>query len=56
MYLLGYLANQSRVYLIDKQFNVVGYTLLLSLIEYKTLVMREIPLAQFDSEADAFQF
>ncbi|VFQ83845.1 unnamed protein product [Cuscuta campestris] len=40
MYLLGYLANQSRVYLIDKEFNVVAYTLLLSLIEYKTLVMR----------------
>ncbi|KAL2539266.1 Coatomer subunit beta'-2 [Abeliophyllum distichum] len=40
MYLLGYLANQSRVYFIDKEFNVVGYTLLLSLIEYKTLVMR----------------
>ncbi|KAL5724198.1 hypothetical protein ACHQM5_007490 [Ranunculus cassubicifolius] len=36
MYLLGYLANQSRVYLIDKEFNVMGYTLLLSLIEYKT--------------------
>ncbi|KAJ8539274.1 hypothetical protein K7X08_013526 [Anisodus acutangulus] len=40
MYLLGYLANQSRVFLIDKEFNVVGYTLLLGLIEYKTLVMR----------------
>ncbi|KAL6495891.1 hypothetical protein OROGR_030454 [Orobanche gracilis] len=40
MYLLGYLANQSRVYLVDKEFNVIGYTLLLSLIEYKTLVMR----------------
>ncbi|KAL8153116.1 hypothetical protein V2J09_010876 [Rumex salicifolius] len=40
MYLLGYLAAQSRVYLIDKEFNVMGYTLLLSLIEYKTLVMR----------------
>ncbi|KAI8544408.1 hypothetical protein RHMOL_Rhmol08G0294200 [Rhododendron molle] len=40
MYLLGYLANQSRVYLIDKEFNVMGYTLLLTLIEYKTLVMR----------------
>ncbi|GMP34629.1 hypothetical protein CsSME_00007418 [Camellia sinensis var. sinensis] len=40
MYLLGYLANQSRVFLIDKEFNVMGYTLLLSLIEYKTLVMR----------------
>ncbi|XP_059457505.1 coatomer subunit beta'-2 isoform X2 [Corylus avellana] len=40
MYLLGYLASQSRVYLIDKEFNVMGYTLLVSLIEYKTLVMR----------------
>ncbi|KAG6514444.1 hypothetical protein ZIOFF_024803 [Zingiber officinale] len=40
MYLLGYLASQSRVYLIDKEFNVMGYTLLLSLIEYKTLVTR----------------
>ncbi|PKA57196.1 Coatomer subunit beta'-1 [Apostasia shenzhenica] len=40
MYLLGYLANQSKVYLIDKEFNIMGYTLLLSLIEYKTLVMR----------------
>ncbi|CAN1177663.1 Coatomer subunit beta'-2 [Linum perenne] len=40
MYLLGYLAAQSRVYLIDKEFNVVGYTLLINLIEYKTLVMR----------------
>ncbi|KAL9678870.1 hypothetical protein QQ045_016721 [Rhodiola kirilowii] len=40
MYLmLGYLANQSRVYLTDKEFNVMGYQLLLSLIEYKTLVM-----------------
>ncbi|KAI3727219.1 hypothetical protein L1987_67030 [Smallanthus sonchifolius] len=46
MYLLGYLANQSRVYLIDKEFNVIGYTLLLTLIEYKTLVMRgELELA-----------
>ncbi|KAJ7951806.1 Coatomer, beta' subunit [Quillaja saponaria] len=40
MYLLGYLASQSQVYLIDKEFNVIGYTLLLSLIEYKTLVMQ----------------
>ncbi|PPE02530.1 hypothetical protein GOBAR_DD00424 [Gossypium barbadense] len=40
MYLLGYLASQSRVYLIDKEFNVMGYTLLLILIEYKTLVMQ----------------
>lgn len=41
MYLLGYLASQSRVYLIDKQFNVVGYKVLLALIEFKTLILRE---------------
>ncbi|KAL3136098.1 hypothetical protein ABBQ32_007120 [Trebouxia sp. C0010 RCD-2024] len=41
MYLLGYLASHSKVYLIDKEFGVVSYTLLLSLIEYKTLVLRE---------------
>jgi coatomer subunit beta' len=40
MYLIGYLAAQNRVYLIDKDFSVVSYTLLLSLIEYKTLVLR----------------
>ncbi|XP_042446952.1 coatomer subunit beta'-1-like isoform X1 [Zingiber officinale] len=40
MYLLGYIASQSQVYLIDKEFNILGYTLLLSLIEYKTLIMR----------------
>ncbi|KAL4457362.1 hypothetical protein ABPG75_012227 [Micractinium tetrahymenae] len=40
MYLLGYLASQSRVYLMDKDFNVVPYTLLLSVVEYKTLVLR----------------
>ena len=40
MYLLGYLASQSRVYLIDRDFGVVSYTLLLALVELKTLVMR----------------
>lgn len=40
MYLLGYLASQSRVYLIDRDFAVVSYTLLLSVVEYKTLVLR----------------
>lgn len=41
LYLLGYLASQNRVYLIDKEFGVVSYTLLLSLIELKTLVLRD---------------
>ncbi|KAI7838750.1 hypothetical protein COHA_007543 [Chlorella ohadii] len=40
MYLLGYLASQSKVYLMDKDFSVVPYTLLLSVVEYKTLVLR----------------
>eukprot|EP00899_Mesostigma_viride_P001865 jgi/Mesvir1/1167/Mv17669-RA.1 len=40
MYLLGYLAAQNRVYLVDKEFSVVSYTLLLSLIEFKTLILR----------------
>ncbi len=40
MFLLGYLASQSRVYLIDREFGVVAYTLLLTLIEYKTLIIR----------------
>jgi coatomer subunit beta' len=40
MYLLGYLAAQGRVYLIDREFGIVSYTLLLSVVEYKTLVMR----------------
>jgi hypothetical protein len=29
-----------RVYLIDKEFNVVSYELLLSVLEYKTMVVR----------------
>jgi coatomer subunit beta' len=40
MYLLGFLPASSRVYLIDKDFGITGYTLLLSLIEYKTLTLR----------------
>lgn len=40
MYLLGYLASYNRVFLIDRDFGVVSYTLLLSLIEFKTLVLR----------------
>lgn len=41
MYLLGYIAAQQRVYLLDKQYAIVSYTLLLSLVEFKTLVMRD---------------
>lgn len=48
MYLLGYMAAQQRVYLIDKEYTVVSYTLLLSLVEFKTLVMRDDMDAAFE--------
>mmetsp|Transcript_5564 Transcript_5564/g.15523 ORF Transcript_5564/g.15523 Transcript_5564/m.15523 type:complete len:933 (-) Transcript_5564:265-3063(-) len=40
MFLLGYMAAQNRLYLLDKDYSIITYTLLLSLIEFKTLVMR----------------
>ena len=40
LYLLGYIATQQRVYLIDREYSIVSYTLLLALVEFKTLVMR----------------
>jgi len=40
MYLLGYLASHSRVFLIDRDYTICSYTLLLGVVEYKTLVLR----------------
>lgn len=40
MYLLGYLQKENRVYLGDKEFNVVSYSLPLSVLNYQTAVMR----------------
>jgi len=40
MYLLGYLASANRLYLIDKEFSIVSYQLLQSVLEYKTAVVR----------------
>ena len=40
MYLLGYIAKDNRLYLGDKELNVVSYSLLLSVLEYQTAVMR----------------
>ena len=40
MYILGYLAAQNRVFLMDKNFSVVSFTLLLTVVEFKTLVLR----------------
>jgi coatomer subunit beta' len=62
MYILGYMAAQNRLYLIDKEYGIVTYKIDLSLIEYKTLVMRgdmeaaaevlpAVPTMQLDSVA-----
>ncbi|GBF95719.1 hypothetical protein Rsub_08701 [Raphidocelis subcapitata] len=45
MYLLGYLAAQGRVYLIDREFSVVSYTLLLALVEEFSVVSYTLLLA-----------
>ncbi|XP_014670338.1 PREDICTED: coatomer subunit beta'-like [Priapulus caudatus] len=40
MYLLGYIPNDNRLYLGDKELNVSSFSLLLSVLEYQTAVMR----------------
>ena len=40
MYLLGYISRENRLYLGDKELNVVSYALLLPVLEYQTAVMR----------------
>lgn len=40
MYLLGYIPAHNRVYLADKDMNVFGYALSLSVVEYQTAVLR----------------
>lgn len=40
MYVLGYLQKENRVYLGDKELNVVSYSLPLSVLNYQTAVMR----------------
>ncbi|CAL1546378.1 unnamed protein product [Lymnaea stagnalis] len=41
MHLLGYIQKENRLYLGDKELNIVSYSLLLSLLEYQTAVMRK---------------
>ena len=41
MYLLGYVAKEDRVFLIDKAYNVVSYKLLVSVLNYQTAVVRK---------------
>ncbi|XP_052081863.1 coatomer subunit beta'-like isoform X1 [Mytilus californianus] len=40
MYLLGYIPKDNRLYLGDKELNIVSFSLLLSVLEYQTAVMR----------------
>ena len=40
MYLLGYIPKDNRLYLGDKEPNIVSYSLLVSVLEYQTAVMR----------------
>jgi coatomer subunit beta' len=40
MHVLGYLAAQSKVFLIDREHGVCAYALPLAVVEYKTLVLR----------------
>lgn len=40
MSLLGYIPAHNRVYVADKDMNVYGYALALSVIEYQTAVLR----------------
>lgn len=40
MYLLGYVPKDNRLYLGDKELNVISYSLQLSVLEYQTAVMR----------------
>lgn len=41
MYVLGYIPKDNRLYLGDKELNVISYSLLLSVLEYQTAVMRQ---------------
>lgn len=51
MYILGYMPDQSKLYLVDKELNVVPYTLHLSLVEYQSAIMRR----DFDAANTFFQ-
>lgn len=46
-YLLGYMPEQSKIYLIDKELNVTPFTLHMALIEYQSAIMRkDFPTAE----------
>lgn len=51
MYVLGYLPRDGRVYVADRDVNVVSFGLSLSLVEYQTLVLR----GDMDTAAEVLQ-
>lgn len=40
MYLLGYLPRDNRVYVVDRDLNIISYYLSLAVLEYQTVVLR----------------
>merc|ERR1712072_1200367 len=40
LFIVGYLPKENRVYLVDRDYAVVSYQLLLSVLEYQTAVVR----------------
>ena len=38
--IMGYLAKEDRVYLVDKQLNIICYKVMLAVLQYQTAVMR----------------
>ena len=41
MYLLGFIPQNNKIYLADKDVNVYVYSLSLNLIEYQTAILRD---------------
>ena len=38
-YILGYDAKQNRLYMVDKNFNIYSYSLLLSVVSYQAAIL-----------------
>src|ERR1700753_1119248 len=51
MYILGYTARDGRIYVCDKDVNVISYALSLTVLEYETLVLR----GDMDSAAELLE-
>lgn len=41
LYLVGFLPKEDRVYLMDKDYNIISFQLMLSVLEYQTAVVRQ---------------